>query len=195
MSGFTRDPKYYVDRLVYEALRSKWSRYHARCDCGNDWITHHALPAGFTVVREGAGFVALVGPDLTENVDETRLTTNALWEAVTGEPGTQGWFEPAIVIDRGEQAEAERKAENDRLYRPPRRQRAAAAKSEPITEAQLRYLTTLVTKASKERFDAEFAAAIKGTTIAARTPEEKTMYAVKRLSKGAARKLITGLLA
>ncbi|MFD3421022.1 hypothetical protein [Streptomyces decoyicus] len=35
MSGFTRDTKYYGDRLVYEPLESKWGRYHAtHCRCG-----------------------------------------------------------------------------------------------------------------------------------------------------------------
>ncbi|WP_410646518.1 hypothetical protein [Amycolatopsis sp. cmx-4-54] len=162
MSGFTRDPKYYGDRLVYEALLTKWGRYHARCGCKNNWITDHAESAGFTVVRQGSGFVALVGPDLTEDVDETRLTTNALWKAVTGEKGAQDWFEPVRVIDRSEKAEAERKAVNDQVHGQ-RRERAAAAKAEPVTEAQLRYLTKLITKASKERFNDEFAAAIKGT--------------------------------
>lgn len=193
MSGFTRDPKHYGDRLVYEALMSKWSRYHARCRCGDNWITHHAEPAGFTVVRKGSGFVALTGPGLTEDVDETRLTTNALWEAVTGEKGSQDWFESVTVIDRSEKAETERKAANDRVYGP-RRARASTAKNEPITEKQLRYLTKLITKTSKDRFNEEFAAAIKGTKIEPRGPEERTMQAVKRLTKPAAGKLITGLL-
>jgi hypothetical protein len=44
----------------------------------------------------------------------------------------------------------------------------ATAKAEPVTEAQLGYLTTLITKAGKDRFNAEFVAAIKGATIDAR---------------------------
>jgi hypothetical protein len=193
LSGFTRDTHHYGDELVYEALLTKWNRYHDRCRCGNDWITHHVEQGGFTVVREGSGFIALTGPGLTEDVDEARLTTNALWEAVTGEPGAQDWFEPVRVIDRSEQAETERKAANQRIYGA-QRERSAAAKAEPITEAQLGYLTTLITKAGKDRFNAEFAAAIKGTTIDARRPNEKPKQAVKRLTKSAARKLITGLL-
>ncbi|MDX3656260.1 hypothetical protein PV646_02970 [Streptomyces sp. ID05-26A] len=193
MSGFTRDPKYYGDRLVYEALTGKWGRYHdSRCGCGNNWITHHAVPAGFTVVRDGGSFVVFVGPGLTEDVDEQRLTTGALWEAVTGELSTQDWFEQVIVIDRSPAAEAERKADNDRMYAP-LRARAAASKTEPISPAQLKYVESLITGASKERFAAEFAAAIKGTKIAARGERERAMTAVKRLTKSAARRLITGL--
>ena len=94
MSGFTRDPRRYGDLLVYEALQTKWARYHARCGCGLDWVEAHAIPAGFTVVDEGSGWVALTGPGLTEGVDETKLTANALWAAVTGTPGTQTWYEP-----------------------------------------------------------------------------------------------------
>ncbi|WP_019075612.1 hypothetical protein [Streptomyces hokutonensis] len=51
MSGFARDTKYYGDRLVYEPLPSKWARYHATYrGCGQDWLTAHAIPAGFTVI-------------------------------------------------------------------------------------------------------------------------------------------------
>lgn len=62
VSGFTRAVEVYGDRLVYEALGSKWDRYHARCGCGRDWVSAYAESAGFTVVRVGNGFVALVGP-------------------------------------------------------------------------------------------------------------------------------------
>lgn len=93
MSGFTREPRRYGDRLVYLALQLKWQRYHQRCGCGRDWVQAHAVPAGFTVVDEGHGWVTLVGAGLTENVDEERLTTNALWEAVTGIPGQQTSYE------------------------------------------------------------------------------------------------------
>jgi len=100
MSGFTRDTHHYGDRLVYEALTSKWDRYHARCGCGRDWVTAHTEPAGFTVVRNGTGFVALTGPGLTEDVDEAQLTTNSLWQVVTGTEGEQDWFETVRVINR-----------------------------------------------------------------------------------------------
>ena len=78
---------------------SKWARYHARCGCGQDWVTAHAELAGFTVVRKG-GFVALVGPGLTEGVDEGKLTTNAVWQAVTGTPRRQDWSETVHVFER-----------------------------------------------------------------------------------------------
>ncbi|MGV9778981.1 hypothetical protein [Streptosporangium sp. NPDC003464] len=101
MSGFTRDTQRYGDKLVYEAPGSKWRRYHdTHCRCGLNWVTEHAEPAGFTVVRSGTGWVALIGPGLTEKVDESALTTDALWEAVTGKPGL-GWPESVRVIDRG----------------------------------------------------------------------------------------------
>jgi hypothetical protein len=108
MSGFTRDAKRYGDRLVYEALDSKWDRYHrAHCPgpqtdgsphqrarhCTGDWLDH-ATAAGFEIVHEDSGYVAITGPGLTEKVDEAALTANALWEAVTGKPGQQDWFEP-----------------------------------------------------------------------------------------------------
>jgi hypothetical protein len=32
-------------------------------------------------------------------VEESRLTTNALWEAVTGQPGAQDWYERIHVVD------------------------------------------------------------------------------------------------
>ena len=92
MSGFTHNPKRYGDRLVYEALMTKWRRHHDRhCGCGLDWVTAHAEPAGFTVLHHAGSWVALVGPGLTEDVDTSTLTTNALWEAVTGKPGNQTW--------------------------------------------------------------------------------------------------------
>jgi len=70
MSGFTRDTKRYGDRLVYEALGSKWGRYHGvHCGCPHSWVTEHAEPVGFEVVGSGSGWVALVGPGLTEGVE------------------------------------------------------------------------------------------------------------------------------
>ncbi|MFE7112818.1 hypothetical protein ACFU98_38255 [Streptomyces sp. NPDC057575] len=73
-------------------------------------MTDHAEPTGFTVVKSGSGLVALTGPRLTEDVDESALTANALWEAVTGKPG-EGWIETVHVIDRSAAAEKQRKAE------------------------------------------------------------------------------------
>ncbi|WP_232542629.1 hypothetical protein [Streptomyces sp. QHH-9511] len=194
MSGFARDPKYYGDRLVYEPLESKWSRYHAtHCGCGQDWLTAHAIPAGFTVIPRGrTGYYGLVGPGLTEGVDETALTANALWEAVTGKPGTQTWPEQVHVTCRSPEAEAARKAENERIYGP-RRERVAASKREPATAKQLKYLASLAEKVGKERFDAEFVKAVKGTDIAPRAPRERTTTASKRLTTAAARKLISAL--
>ncbi|MEJ8655063.1 hypothetical protein [Streptomyces sp. MS1.AVA.4] len=195
MSGFARDTKYYGDRLVYEPLESKWAGYHARhCGCGQDWITAHVVPAGFTVIPRGkSGYYGLVGPGLTEGVDESVLTTNALWEAVTGKPGTQTWYESVNVTCRSPEAEAARKAENERIYGP-RRERAEKAKNELATAAQLKYLATLTEKVGKERFDAEFAEAVKGTGIEPRAPRERTATASKRLTKAVARKLISALV-
>ncbi|WP_328506006.1 hypothetical protein [Streptomyces sp. NBC_00391] len=195
MSGFARDPKYYGDRLVYEPLERKWAVYHARhCGCGQDWLEAHAVPAGFTVIPRGkTGYYGLVGPGLTEGVDESALTANALWEAVTGKPGTQTWYESVHVTCRSPESEAARKAENERIYGP-RREWAEKAKTEPATPAQLKYLTTLVEKVDKERFDVEFANAVKGTGIEPRAPRERTATAAKRLSKAAARKLISALV-
>ncbi|MGW1696381.1 hypothetical protein [Streptomyces sp. NPDC002399] len=193
MSGFTRDTKRYGDKLVYEALGSKWRRYHdTHCECGRNWVTEHAEPAGFTVVRSGSGWVALTGPGLTEGVDESALTANALWEAVTGKPG-EGWIETVHVMDRSEKAEKKRKADNDAAYAD-RRERAAKAKKEPATAAQLKYLNALVAKAGRERFDAAYDKSVKGTGVAPRGAEEKTQAALGRLTKAAARKLITALV-
>ncbi|WOX19922.1 hypothetical protein [Streptomyces solicathayae] len=196
MSGFARDPQYYGDRLVYEPLESKWSRYHAtHCGCGQDWLTAHAIPAGFTVIPRGkTGYYGLVGPGLTEGVDEQALTANALWEAVTGKPGTQTWHETVHVTCRSPEAEAARKAENERIYGP-RRERAAKARTERATDKQLAYLAKLAETAGKERFDAEFFKVIKGTDIKPRAPRERMTTASKRLTKAAARKLIGALVA
>ncbi|OXY99961.1 hypothetical protein BEK98_01835 [Streptomyces diastatochromogenes] len=70
MSGFARDPKHYGDRLEDEPLDSKWSCYHAmHCGCGQDWLTAHVIPAGFTVLPRGeTGYYGLVGPGLTASV-------------------------------------------------------------------------------------------------------------------------------
>lgn len=192
MSGFTRDTKHYGDRLVYEALDSKWRRYHARCRCGGHW-SDHLEPAGFTVVRQGNAFVALTGPGLTEGVDEAALTTNALWEAVTGQPGAQTWFDTVQVIDRSEEAEAKRKADNDRYYKELRARSEAKkkeAKKQPPTAAQRRYLAFLVSEVDVEHFDVELAKALKGTRIAKRKPSEEPAQVIDRLTKDTARTLI-----
>ncbi|MEV7239540.1 hypothetical protein AB0N06_38520 [Streptomyces sp. NPDC051020] len=122
MSGFARDTKYYGNRLVYEQLERKCAGYHARhCECGHDWLEAHAVPVGFTVIpRGGTGYYGLVGPGLTEGVDESALTANALWEAVPGKPGTQTWYESVHITCRSPQAEAARKAENERIHGPRR---------------------------------------------------------------------------
>ena len=43
--------------------------------------------------RGKAGRYGPVGPGLTEDVDESALTTNALWEVVTGTSKTQDWHD------------------------------------------------------------------------------------------------------
>jgi hypothetical protein len=190
MSGFTRDTKRYGDKLVYEALGSKWRRYHdTHCRCGLNWVTEHAEPAGFTVVRSGTGWVALTGPGLTENVDESALTTDALWKAVTGKPGT-GWVESVTIVDRSPAAPKDRKVTDAAA----RRERRPKAAPEPPTDAQLKYLTTLVGKVGRERFDTAFNTVVQGTEIAPRGTDEKTGQALRRLTKAAARKLITALV-
>ncbi|MEU9865203.1 hypothetical protein AB0D99_30490 [Streptomyces sp. NPDC047971] len=199
MSGFARDPKYYGNRLVYEPLESKWRRYHANhCDCGQDWLTAHAVPAGFTVIARGnSGYYGLVGPGLTEGVDEGALTTNALWEAVTGQPGSQTSHEQVHVTSRSPEAEAARKSANDLHYGRVREQsakRKAAAKAEPATEKQVRYLVALAEKAGLPEFDAAYTRATKGTGITPRKPREKAATACKRLTKAAAAALISDLV-
>lgn len=52
----------------------------------------------------------------------------------------------------------------------------------------------LAEKVGKERFDAEFAKAIKGSDIAPRAPRQRCATAAKRLTKARARKLITALV-
>lgn len=166
--------------------------HDTHCGGGLNWVTEHAEPTGFTVVKSGSGWAALTGPGLTEDVDESALTANALWEAVTGKPG-EGWVETAHVIDRSEAAEKKRKAENDAAYAD-RRERAARSKKEPATAAQLKYLNCLVAKAGRERFDADYDKAVKGTGVAPRGDQEKTQAALGHLTKAAARTLITALL-
>ncbi len=75
--------------------------------------------------------MALVGPGLTEGVDESVLTANALWEAVAGKPG-EGWVETVHVMDRSEEAEKKRKAENDAACAD-RHGRSAQSKKDPST--------------------------------------------------------------
>lgn len=117
-----------------------------------------------------------MGPGLTEGVDESALTANALWEAVTGKPGTQTWHEGVHITCRSPESEGKRKAANDEYYgriREESAKRKAVAQKTPITDAQLKYLTRLVEKAGKERFDAEFTKAVKGTDIKPRAPRER----------------------
>lgn len=195
MSGFTRDPLHYGDALVYEALQGKWRRYHQHCGCGEDWVDAHAIPAGFRVVRRRPGFVALVGPGLTEGVDEERLTTNALWRAVVGAPGSQDWFERVQIFERSEEELAQKSARR-RAARSPERldRRRKGGAGEPVTEAQGRYLTSLATKISRERFDELYAVATAKTATEQRQPGEKTSALITRLSKASARVLITLLV-
>ncbi|MFJ8770124.1 hypothetical protein [Streptomyces clavifer] len=195
MSGFARDPKYYGDRLVYEPLERKWAGYHARhCGCGRDWLEAHAVPAGFTVIPRGkTGYYGLVGPGLAEGVDEEKLTADALWEAVTGKPGTQTWYESVHITCRTPESEAALKEHYKQVYAPAQARRKQG-KTESATEAQVKYLTTLAEKVGKERFDAEFARVVKGSDIEPRAPRQRCATAAKRLTKERARKLITALV-
>lgn len=114
---------------------------------------------------------------------------------MTGTDGAQDWFEPVRVIERPvltpEQAEG-RKAANKILYAE-QRERSAKAKAEPLTAPQLSYLRTLVTKVSRDRFDEDFARAIKGSSVVPKAADETTQQVIERLTKDAARKLITAL--
>ncbi|MET9909401.1 hypothetical protein ABZZ74_21785 [Streptomyces sp. NPDC006476] len=133
-----------------------------------------------------------MGPGLTEVLDEEKLTADALWEAVTGKPSAQTWYESVHSTCASSETEAAHKAEDERIYAP-RRRRAEKAKTEPATEAQVQYLTTLAEKVGKERFDAEFAKVIKGAT----SPRALAGSAARRSrsgSKARARKLITALV-
>lgn len=191
MSGFTRDVLHYGDELVYEALQGTWRRHHRHCGCGQDWVEAHAIPAGFRVIRRRPGFVALAGPGLTESVDEGQLTTNALWEAVVGTPGAQDWFEQVHVFERSPE-ELIRSTPQRRPARDlERRDRDAKARTEPITEAQARYLTSLAMKISREAFDELYSAATKGSGSEQGQPREKTAVMIARLTKATARQLIT----
>lgn len=87
-------------------------------------------------------------PGLTEGVDEEALTCTALWEAVTGTPGTQTWHETVRVTCRNEAAEAARKAENERTHGP-WRERAGKTLTEPATGKQISYLNKLVAQVAR----------------------------------------------
>lgn len=52
------------------------------------------------IPRGKTGYYGLVGPGLAEGVDEEKLTANAPWEAVTGKPGTQTWYEGVHITCR-----------------------------------------------------------------------------------------------
>lgn len=178
MSGFTRDTRYYGDRLVYEALSSKWSSYHRHCGCAAGWDSH-LEPAGFEIAREGNGFVAITGTGLTDGVDESALTANALWEAVTGTPGTQGWVERVRVIDRAK-APASAPA--------PRHARTAKI-PEAASPAQLAYLRKLVV-ADPSKFATQLAI----VTASARTDGAVELQKIDSLTKALASKLISALV-
>ncbi|WP_063062637.1 hypothetical protein [Nocardia sienata] len=111
---------------------------------------------------------------------------------MTGKPGTQDWFEQVQVIDRGPEAQAARKAARDAHYAE-LKERSARAEVEPVTVKQVDYLKALAAKASPERFEAEFAKATKGTDIDPLAEGETPGRAVRRLSRAAARRLITAL--
>ncbi|MCX2968206.1 MULTISPECIES: hypothetical protein [Streptomyces] len=112
---------------------------------------------------------------------------------MTGKPGTQTWYESVHVTCRSPESEAARKEHYEQIYAPAQ-ERRKQAKTKPATEAQVRYLTTLAERVGKERFDAEYAKAIKGSDIAPRAPRQRCATAAKRLTKTRARKLITALV-
>ncbi|MGI5287715.1 hypothetical protein ACQEVF_30865 [Nonomuraea polychroma] len=155
--------------------------------CGDVGIHARHRPDSPWCAPAPAGF-ALTGPGLTEDVDESALTTDALWKAVTGKPGT-GWVESVKVVDRSQAAPKDRKVTPADATAG--RERPTKAAPEPATDKQLKYLTTLVGKVGRERFDAAFNSVVQGTEIAPRGTDEKTGQALRRLTKAAARKLIT----
>ncbi|MGP3975887.1 hypothetical protein ACTWQF_18125 [Streptomyces sp. 8N114] len=75
-----------------------------------------------------------------------------------------------------------------------RRRRVAEARVELATDKQIRYLIALASKVKRDRFDAEFSKAVRGTGVAPRGPEETTQAAVRRLTKAAASKLVAALV-
>lgn len=190
-------------RLVYEALTRKWGRYHDRhCGCGHDWVTAHAEPAGLSVVGGGSGFVVLVGPGLTEPIGDTSIVTeNVLWTALTGKPGAD-WAQTADVTvpapaPPSSAALAAQKAATDAAWskeRAARNARTAAARTEPASDKQVAYLLKLVEQVGHDRFDEAFNYAVQGTTVEPRCSQERPQAALGRLTRQAARKLITSLV-
>ncbi|UNZ21090.1 hypothetical protein [Streptomyces sp. 891-h] len=74
-----------------------------------------------------------------------------------------------------------------------RRRRVAEAGVESATDKQIRYLLVLASKVRRDRFDAEFNKAVKGTKTAPRSPDETTQAAVRRLTRTTAGRLATAL--
>ncbi|MGC0334652.1 TorA maturation chaperone TorD [Streptomyces sp. SAI-170] len=74
----------------------------------------------------------------------------------------------------------------------PRREHPEKAKTEPATEAQVKYLTTLAETLGKERLDAEFAKVIKGSATSPRAPWQ-LRDGREAADQSQGRKLITAL--
>ncbi len=90
VSGFTTGGRY-GSRTVYELTSTQGSYWHGPCrrpGCQGGQLTElvsvHLQPAGFEVVRDGGGYVALVGPGIDDH------DTDPLYAAVSGRPGTRG---------------------------------------------------------------------------------------------------------
>ncbi|MFC9429601.1 hypothetical protein [Streptomyces sp. NPDC056987] len=97
------------------------------------------------------------------------------------------------ITCRSAESEAARKEHYKQIYAPAQ-ERRKQAKTDPATEAQVKYLTTLAEKFGKERFDAEFIKVIKDSDIAPRAPRQRCATAARRLTRARARKLITALV-
>lgn len=84
MSGFTHDEQRYGDRLVYELSEQTVLRMHRNCDCPAEDLERvldaHLPLAGFEVLAWGAGFVAVVGPEIAD------YSPLRLYEALTALP-------------------------------------------------------------------------------------------------------------
>jgi hypothetical protein len=160
--------------------------------CEEDRLSAHAEPAGFMVVRDGGGFVALTGPGLTEGVNESPLTTDALWLVVTGKPGEGGSSPstPSTAVPPQRPCATPTTTPTTRSCgsEPP------GPKIEPASAAQTRYLDNLTARVSRDQLQTEYDRAVKGTGIAPLQTNEEPGPALRQLTKAAARRLNTALV-
>lgn len=107
-----------------------------------------------TIIRPGCGCrVECLGPD------------SAIWSSPPC-PYTSP-FTVGSLRGRQSDAQAAQKADSD-AYFANLLERSAAAKVEPTTAKQIKYLEALTVKTDPERFDTEFAKSVKGTPTASK---------------------------